>query len=85
MFSYRHSLNGREAAAQLQRRTCEHYMGSAQLNEEVHTEVICWLIYHRMLFSCTDILSNSRKNCNQVSGWKMRRKIVCTHYKVVTK
>lgn len=30
-FSHRHSLNGREAAAHLQRRTTEHYTSSAQL------------------------------------------------------
>lgn len=40
MFSYRHSLNGREAAAHLEGWTSEHYMSSAQLYEEMYTEVI---------------------------------------------
>lgn len=43
MFSYRHSLNGREAAAHLEGWTSEHYMSSAQLYEETYTEVIGWL------------------------------------------
>lgn len=37
MFSYRHSLNGREAAAHLRGWTSEHYTSSAQLNEETYT------------------------------------------------
>lgn len=40
MFSYRHSLNGREAAAHLEGWTSEHYTSSAQLYEEMYTEVI---------------------------------------------
>lgn len=38
MFSYRHSLNGRDAAAHLQGWTSEHYTSSAQLYE-MYTEV----------------------------------------------
>lgn len=37
MFSYRHSLNGREAAAHLRGWTSEHYTSSAQLNRETYT------------------------------------------------
>lgn len=40
MFSYRHSLKGREAAAHLQGWTSEHYTSSAQLYAEMYTEVI---------------------------------------------
>lgn len=39
VFSYRHSLNGREAAAHLRGWTSEHYTSSAQLYE--YYEVIC--------------------------------------------
>lgn len=45
MFSYRHSLNGREAAAHLQGWTSERYTSSAQHNEKTYTEVISWLRY----------------------------------------
>lgn len=43
MFSYRHSLNGSEAAAHLKGWTSERYTSSAQLYEEMYTEVIGWL------------------------------------------
>lgn len=35
-------------------------------------------IYQHVCFIsiCTDILSNGRKNCSQVSSWKMKKKIV---------
>lgn len=40
MFSYRHSLNGSEAAVHLQGWTSEHYTSSAQLYEGRHSEVM---------------------------------------------
>lgn len=67
MFSYRHSLNGREAAAHLRVWANEHYASSTQLYDEMYTEVITWLrdlsSYPSFIPICTDILSNSRKNC----------------------
>lgn len=43
-FSYRHSLNGREAAAHLLSWTSEqHYVSSAHLCEEMYTEVVSQL------------------------------------------
>lgn len=85
MFSHRHSLNGREAAAHLQRWTSEHYTSSAQLlRGDAHwrsppTRSIDMSVF---ISICTDILSNSRKNCSQVSSWKMKKKIVFSCYSV---
>lgn len=44
---------------------------SVQLHEKMYiltssSDLICFIPL------CTDILSNSRKNCNQVSSWKMK-------------
>lgn len=74
MFSYRHSLNGREAAAHLQSWTSEHYTSSAQRYVETYTERSSddYEIYRHICFIliCTDILSSGRKNCSKVSHWK---------------
>lgn len=83
-FSHRHSLNGREAAAHFQGQT-EHYMSSARLIRRGCTAERSSLkrsAHVCVTLICTDILSQSRKNCSRVSSWKMKKETVLPCYSV---